>query len=86
MLSGLVLIPQASGLNYASWFLFGFVFREQLSLVEVSGLSDPKPVNRVPAPSVPLPLVVEIQLHHFSWIGLWHCYQHSDRLLLFATA
>lgn len=27
MLSGLVLIPQATGLNYASWFIFGFVFR-----------------------------------------------------------
>ncbi|KAK9895732.1 putative oligopeptide transporter [Cystobasidium minutum MCA 4210] len=27
MLSGLVLIPQATGLNHASWFIFGFVFQ-----------------------------------------------------------
>lgn len=28
MLSGLVLIPQATGLNYASWFILGFIFRK----------------------------------------------------------
>lgn len=40
MLAGASLIPQANGLNYASWFLTGFVFREMRQEQLGSELSD----------------------------------------------
>ena len=62
-LNGTTLIPPATGINYSSWFLVGFIFREsRLLLIDVADLGDQR-LHRICYSQAQSPVVVQVQLH-----------------------
>jgi len=62
-LNGPTFIPPATGINYSSWFLVGFIFREsRLLLIDVVDLGDQR-LHRICYSQAQSPVVVQVQLH-----------------------
>ena len=70
ILNGASYIPPATGINYSSWFICGFIFRGYRLPVEAKVRNALAKlylllIGRVLAAQTSLPLVVQVQLHHF---------------------
>jgi hypothetical protein len=85
MLTGASYIPPATGINYSSWFLAGFVFREGMQCFRLrSGMLTS--CCRISRTTLPIPLVVEILLRHIGCPGQRHNHRDDCHLLVSAAA